>query len=109
MFTGTILVKISILEPLFSLMYLPGDCKKHVSFKDSHTQDHVLGWHLSMWERHHLYPVCLPRSGGRQDRKASGDVAADDAWGEEGKDALCWACWDLCPNGEKLIAGKSSF
>lgn len=42
-------------------------------------------------------------------RKARGDVAMDDAWGKEGKGALCRACWDLRPNRERLIAGKSSF
>lgn len=42
-------------------------------------------------------------------RKASSNVAIDDTWGKEGKDALCGACWDLCPNRERLIAGKSGF
>lgn len=42
-------------------------------------------------------------------RKTNGDVALDDASGKEGRDALCRTCWDVCPNGERLIAGKSSF
>jgi len=41
--------------------------------------------------------------------QANDDVAADDALGKKGKDASCWACWDLRPNGARLIAGKSSF
>ncbi|TNN76554.1 hypothetical protein EYF80_013204 [Liparis tanakae] len=41
--------------------------------------------------------------------QANDDVAADDALGKKGKDASCRACWDLRPNGARLIAGKSSF
>lgn len=41
-------------------------------------------------------------------RERCGDADMNDALGEEGKDALCKACWDLRPNGETLIAGKRS-
>lgn len=53
-----------------------------------------------------MFQVSFPRS----DTLQVGQFSCGHRWlGKEGKDALRKTCWDLHPNGESLIAGKSSF